>query len=139
MNKKRIRAIIVLMSIALAGIISLQVYWITHDIAIKEKQFDQSVSQAMNSIVDRIETNEALNILHERVFKIDPNKITQLMISDTSSSNPVVITDSSVEIPAHAIKPPPIADDLDNADINIDIRVVSFIFIILHITMTKLS
>lgn len=108
------------MSIALAGIISLQVYWITHDIAIKEQQFDQSVSQAMNSIVDRIETTEALNILHERVFKIDPTRITQLMISDTSSGIPIIITDSSVEIPAHAIKPPPIADDLENADINIE-------------------
>jgi signal transduction histidine kinase len=120
MNKKRIRAIIVLMSVALAGIISLQVYWITHDIRIKEQQFDQSVSQAMNSIVDRIETNEALNILHERVFKLDPSRITQLMISDTSSGIPVTITDTSVEIPAHAIKPPPIADDLENADINIE-------------------
>ncbi len=120
MNKKRVRVLIFFMSIALAGIISLQVYWISHDVTIKEQQFDQSVSQAMNSIVDRIETNEALNILHEKVFKIDPTKITQLMISDTSSSNPVTITDSTVEIPAHAIKPPPIADDLDNADINIE-------------------
>jgi two-component system phosphate regulon sensor histidine kinase PhoR len=108
------------MSIALAGIISLQVYWITHDIKIKEQQFDQAVNQVMNSIVDRIETNEALNILHDRVFKIDPNRITQLMIRDTSSGIPVIITDSSIEMPPHAIKPPPIVDDLENADINIE-------------------
>jgi two-component system phosphate regulon sensor histidine kinase PhoR len=108
------------MTIALTGIISLQIYWILHDIRIKEQQFDQSVSQAMNSIVDRIETNEALNILNERVFKIDPSRITQLMIRDTASNVPVTFTDSTIEIPKHAIKPPPVVDDLDNADINIE-------------------
>lgn len=108
------------MSIALMGIISLQLYWIFHDIKIKEQQFDQSVSQAMNEIVDRIETNEAMNMLHERVFRIDPSRITQLMIRDTASNIPVIITDTSIEIPHHAVKPPPVVDDLDNADINIE-------------------
>ena len=55
MNKKSIRAIVILMSLALIGIISLQLYWILRDIRLKEQQFDQSVSQVMNSIVDRIE------------------------------------------------------------------------------------
>ncbi len=108
------------MTIALIGIISLQIYWILHDIRIKEQQFDQSVSQAMNSVVDRIETNEALNILNERVFKIDPTRITQLMIRDTSSTFPLTITDSTIELPKHAVKPPPVVEDLDNADINIE-------------------
>ena len=108
------------MSVALMGIISLQLYWIFHDIRIKEQQFDQSVSQAMNAIVDRIETNEAMNILNERVFKIDPSRITQLMIRDTSSTMPLTITDKGFEIPNHAFKPPPVVDDLDNADINIE-------------------
>ena len=120
MNKKGFRAIILLMSVALIGIISLQLYWILHDIQIKEQQFDQSVSQAMNAIVDRIETNEAYNILNERVFKIDPSRITQLMIRDTATVIPVTITDSGLEIPKHFVKPPPLADDLDNADINIE-------------------
>ena len=120
MNKKGFQAIIILMSIALIGIISLQLYWILHDIKLKEQQFDQSVSQSMNAIVDRIETNEAYNILNEHVFKIDPSRITQLMIRDTSSTIPVTITDTSIEIPKSAFKPPPVADDLDNADINIE-------------------
>ena len=120
MNKRGFRAIIFLMSLALVGIISLQLYWILHDIRLKEQQFDQSVSQAMNAIVDRIETNEAFNILNDRVFKIDPTRITQLMIRDTSSSMPVTITDTSIEIPKHLIKPQPFAADLDNADIDIE-------------------
>ncbi len=120
MNRKNIRAIIILMSVALVGIISLQVYWIKHDIQIKEMQFDQAVNQSMNEIVDKIETNEAMNMLHERVFKIDPVKITQLMIRDTSSTSPIMITDTSIEMPHHPVKPPPVVDDLDNADINIE-------------------
>ena len=68
MNKKSIRAIVILMSLALIGIISLQLYWILRDIRLKEQQFDQSVSQVMNSIVDRIETNEAFSMLQDRVF-----------------------------------------------------------------------
>ncbi len=120
MNKRGFRAIIFLMSLALVGIISLQLYWILHDIQLKEQQFDQSVSQSMNAIVDRIETNEAFNILNDRVFKIDPTRITQLMIRDTSSSMPVTITDTSIEIPKHLIKPQPFAAELDNADIDIE-------------------
>src|SRR4051812_17559232 len=111
MNKKGFRAIILLMSVALVGIISLQLYWILHDIKIKEQQFDQSVSQAMNAIVDRIETNEAYNILNERVFKIDPSRITQLLIRDTATVIPVTLTETGFEIPSHAVKPPPVVDD----------------------------
>src|SRR4051812_19871359 len=123
MNKKHIRIIIFLMSIALMGIISLQLYWIFHDIRIKEQQFDQSVNQAMNAIVDRIETTEALSMLHDKVLKLDPAKITQLMVKDTAEDVPITITDTMIEIPQlsrHPKGPPPLMDDLDNADINIE-------------------
>ena len=127
MNKHRIRWIIALMSIALLGIITLQVYWIMHDIQLKEQQFEQTVTQAMSSIVDRIETNEAMNILHDRIFDIDPAKISRMMMNDTlsevdeTSSLPITITDTSIEIPDMPMSPPPpIWEDLDNADINIE-------------------
>src|SRR5436190_19547332 len=71
MNKKKIRWIIALMSPALLGIIVMQLYWIQHDLGIKEKQLDQNVRQAMNAIVDRIETNEAFNSFNTNFFKFD--------------------------------------------------------------------
>lgn len=123
MNRKKLRWIIVVMSLALLGIITLQVYWIMHDIRLKEQQFEQSVTQAMNAIVDRIETNEAMNILHDRIFDIDPGKISRMMINDTTEEEvvPFTITDSSIEIPDRPMSPPPpIWEDLDNADINIE-------------------
>jgi len=51
MNKQRIRWIIALMSVALVGIICLQVYWISHDIRLKKNKFDQTVNQAMSAII----------------------------------------------------------------------------------------
>lgn len=108
------------MSVALIGVISLQLYWIFHDIRLKEQQFNQSVNQAMNSVVDRIERTEAMNILYDRVFNLEPQRISQLIIRDTTGINPINITDTSIEIVNLPGYPPPIMEDLDNADINIE-------------------
>ncbi|MCX6292232.1 MAG: HAMP domain-containing sensor histidine kinase [Bacteroidetes bacterium] len=120
MNRKQIRWIIALMSMALIGIISLQVYWISHDIAIKEQQFDQAVNQAMNAIVDKIETREAFHIIRNRFIDFDPQQLRTLMMTNEMAGSPFEITDSSISIPETASGPPPIFDDLDNADINIE-------------------
>lgn len=109
------------MTIALLGIISLQVYWIMHDIKLREQQFEQTVNQALNAIVDRIETNEAMNMLHERLFDIDPAKISRMMMKDTIPIEPDLITDTIYEVPELPFLPPsPFWSDLDNADINIE-------------------
>lgn len=71
MNKRKIRWIIALMTPALIGIIGLQVYWIQHDLAIKQKQLEQNVRQAMSVIVDRIETTEAFNSINSHFFNFD--------------------------------------------------------------------
>jgi two-component system, OmpR family, phosphate regulon sensor histidine kinase PhoR len=122
MNKKRIRWIIALMSVALIGIIALQVYWIKHDIAIKEQQFSQSVSQAMNSIVDKIETREAFSMMKERLIGFDPHSVQNLFVSDTATFPPVTITDTDIVLDRPYSHPPPLMDELDNADINIEFQ-----------------
>ena len=120
MNKRQIRWIIALMSIALIGIISLQVYWISHDIQLKEQQFDQTVNQAMNTIVDKIETSEAFNIIRDRFFNFDPQQLRSLMMRNAMAGSPFEITDTSISMPDVPNEPPPIFEDLDNADINIE-------------------
>ena len=121
MNKKKIRLIIALMSVALAGIISLQVYWIAHDIRLKEKQFDQAVAQAMNAVVDQIETREAFHLISRRFYDLDPARISELMLNDSMYDLPLQIAGSPEQVaPAAVPGPPPIFDDLDNADINIE-------------------
>src|SRR5678816_217183 len=121
MNKKKIRIIIALMSVALAGIISLQIYWIKHDISLKEKQFDQAVIQAMNSVVDQVETREAFHIISNRFFNLDPSRLSDLMLNDSMVDIPVHAAPvEEIENPRGVPGPPPIFDDLDNADINIE-------------------
>ncbi len=121
MKKRNFRWIITLMTIALMGIISLQVYWIMHDIRLREQHFEQTVNQAMNAIVDRIETNEAMNMLHERIFDIDPAQISRMMIRDTGIPENQMFTDTIYEVPSVSFIPrSPFWSDLDNADINIE-------------------
>lgn len=132
MNKRQIRWIIALMSSALIGIIGLQVYWILHDIHLKEQQFDQTVNQAMNAIVDRIERSEAADVLQRRFFDIDPATISQMMMnSDAEDSeervNPTasrveMVTDTAFEVTDDQVlqHSPYFFHDLDNADINIE-------------------
>lgn len=63
MNRSQFRFIVALMSLALAGLISLQVYWIMHDLQVREQQFDQSVMMAMNDIVAKVEQQENMKIV----------------------------------------------------------------------------
>lgn len=124
MKKNRIRWVIALMSIALIGIICLQVYWISHDINLKEQQFEQSVNQAMNAMVDRIETQEAYSIMSKNlVAYADPSHITNILVLDSQLLAPISISDTDIVFPEYPQVPggpPPLLDDLDNADINIE-------------------
>ncbi|HRI42001.1 MAG TPA: hypothetical protein PLW54_10005, partial [Bacteroidia bacterium] len=98
MNKRQIRWIIALMSSALIGIIGLQVYWILHDIHLKEQQFDQTVNQAMNAIVDRIERSEAADVLQRRFFDIDPATISHMMMSEDDADEEDLVVPSAQKV-----------------------------------------
>ncbi|MEO5571710.1 MAG: HAMP domain-containing sensor histidine kinase [Bacteroidia bacterium] len=71
MQKNKITFIIALMSSALLGIILLQIYWIRHDFIIKEQRFDQQVSEAMNAVVDKLETRQALDFIGNSFFRYE--------------------------------------------------------------------
>jgi two-component system, OmpR family, phosphate regulon sensor histidine kinase PhoR len=58
MNAKRIKLIIVMMSIALLGVICLQVYWIGWNIRLNEEQFDKNVRDALNRVADKLQYYE---------------------------------------------------------------------------------
>jgi len=71
MSAQRIRLIIVLMSLALLGMICLQIYWISGSIRLNEEQFDKNVYAAMNRVGDKLQyyeeaaVLEALNSSHD--------------------------------------------------------------------------
>jgi len=58
MNAQRIRLIIGLMTVALIGVICLQIYWISWSIRLNEEQFDKIVYAALNRVADKLQHYE---------------------------------------------------------------------------------
>ncbi len=54
------------MSVSLIGIIVVQVFWIKNAIDVKSEQFDRSVNDAMNQVVERLEKNENLLVISDQ-------------------------------------------------------------------------
>ena len=59
--KKYLNHTVIFLIIALAGLITIQLYWINNAITIKEKQFDQQVSQALRRVGMKAEKMYAAN------------------------------------------------------------------------------
>ncbi len=63
MNGKKVFMISAIMSLALIGLIVLQVSWIRRDLGIREERFAQQVSEAMNNVTEKLETGETVHII----------------------------------------------------------------------------
>jgi two-component system phosphate regulon sensor histidine kinase PhoR len=63
MSAQRIRLIIALMTIALVGIVCLQIYWINWSIRLNEEQFDKNVYAALNRVSDKLQYYEEVAVL----------------------------------------------------------------------------
>lgn len=66
MKKLRLKTLISLVTIALLGLMVIQVYWIKNTIALREEQFDQAVNEALENVVKALETHEAFYLLSQR-------------------------------------------------------------------------
>lgn len=63
MSAQRIRLIIAMMTLALLGIICLQIYWINWSIRLNEEQFDKNVYAALNRVADKLQYYEEVSVL----------------------------------------------------------------------------
>lgn len=63
MHARRIKIIIGLMTLALIGIISLQVYWIGWNIRLNEDQFNKNVFAALNQVAGKLQYRETVSVL----------------------------------------------------------------------------
>jgi two-component system phosphate regulon sensor histidine kinase PhoR len=61
MNKNNVKVITFLASIALIGLISIQVYWIDNAISQGRKHFEQNVNEVLNDVVIRMEKKLVAN------------------------------------------------------------------------------
>jgi two-component system, OmpR family, phosphate regulon sensor histidine kinase PhoR len=70
MNRKTIWLLIVLMTLAFTGLIFVQAYWIRNAMTIKEKQFDQLVSNALTDVTQSLQKEEAVRLVMEEIEPI---------------------------------------------------------------------
>jgi two-component system phosphate regulon sensor histidine kinase PhoR len=91
MNAQRIRLIIGLMTLALVGIIYLQIYWIGWSIRLNEEQFDKNVYAALNRVADKLQFYDT-RALMEASDQIrgdgDAQRMTQMLRGGNADSMP---------------------------------------------------
>jgi two-component system phosphate regulon sensor histidine kinase PhoR len=59
MNKGNIRIITIMASLALLGLIAIQVYWVNNAVTLGEERFEQTVNEALGNVVKRLEKKQA--------------------------------------------------------------------------------
>lgn len=75
MNKRVIIGIIVLMSIALFGLVALQIYWINNVIRLKEQEFSQNVHSVLKETVARHDQHVKKQLLAGTIKILQGNQI----------------------------------------------------------------
>lgn len=78
MNRRKITGLIILMSIALAGIIAVQWLWIHNSMKIREEQFYARVNEAMQDVIRKLEKTERAIFIAQNISKktTKPVKVT---------------------------------------------------------------
>ncbi|MGQ9846690.1 MAG: sensor histidine kinase [Bacteroidales bacterium] len=70
MSRRVIWVIIVVISIALVGLITLQTFWLHQEFKLKEEQFDHQVTEVFNSINKELEAKETVVEISNEVFSL---------------------------------------------------------------------
>jgi len=67
MNKRIFLSIVVLITLALVGLMVIQVYWIKNTIAVRQANFTRSVNEAVSNVIFRLEKIEMAREMKERL------------------------------------------------------------------------
>ena len=72
-RKNSLTAIIVIMGVVLAGLVAIQIYWINNAIKLREQQFRQNVTLALNYAARRMEQKDAMAMMTQgALYSSDP-------------------------------------------------------------------
>ncbi|NJB35861.1 MULTISPECIES: sensor histidine kinase KdpD [Flavobacteriaceae] len=71
MNKRKFILLVILMSLSLVGIISVQVYWIKKSVSDKQEQFSNTVEDVLDKVAERVESRERKDYMDRLVDLID--------------------------------------------------------------------
>jgi len=89
MNKGNIRTITIMASLALLGLIAIQIYWVNNAITLGEQRFEQSVNEALNNVVLRLEKHSAAAKITQK-FKFRKQGIITASLSGSHRSKELV-------------------------------------------------
>jgi len=67
MKEKKIKILVVLMTFAVVGLISLQIFWSIKTLKMEEIRFDATINKIMNDVVLNLEKNRTANIIIDKV------------------------------------------------------------------------
>ena len=71
MNKRRFVLLVILMSLSLVGIISVQVYWIQKSVDDKQEQFSNTVEDVLDKVANRVESRERKDYMDRLAELVD--------------------------------------------------------------------
>jgi len=101
MNKKRLQIITIAMSIALIGVISIQIFWISNAYAAIRERFFREIEAVLDAVIEKNEvllTLELIEDIDERGFSGISNFETQKKVLSNVDSTEVVFKKYTVDI-----------------------------------------
>lgn len=114
MKKKSISIIVGLMAFALLGVMAMQLYFLRQSYHLKSELFDQSVNQALTSVVDKLEKKDQINFLTDKVRIPEPppaeeivKPVRKYQLVRKQEQETEKLGDPEVEIPDPVIPEPP--------------------------------
>lgn len=94
MKKKSITIIVGLMSIALLGVVAMQLYFLSQTYIMQSELFDRSVREALSDVVAKIDKQDAINFLNNKAH----NQIQQANFSYSMVKTTTVSADTAQPI-----------------------------------------
>lgn len=85
MSRKIIIFVIVLITVALIGLMVIQVYWIRNAVTVKEANFVRSVNEALSTVVQKLDKMEMAHQLQKRIKRKNDHSILQKIDSINQS------------------------------------------------------
>lgn len=97
MKKKKIKTLILTMTIAVIGLISLQIFWSIKTIETEKIRFDATINKILSDVVVKIEKVRTANILVEKVSSDDKNLVWIEDDANSDDSTEIVFFTSKIE------------------------------------------
>ncbi len=87
MKKWSLRWLILLITIALTGLVVLQLRWVNQTIKLKEQRFDQSVVEMMMSVSKKIEMMDAVHRMRPKMTPVKESNTIAITMRDSVDEN----------------------------------------------------